>query len=928
MDPWKDAGEAEIPADETFTDDVRVLQFEDGMRISYDRTYPQDEEICRERVVETHHYKVCLLLKQQEYVPAESSFLWKFLMLESYNGQVDCVIDSIYADCDTEVFPVFGGGENFCRSGVLNGDKALLCEDDWAVVVNGEEEESKSVCRVHIGTGTGRCLGAPKTRTVTDDGGDEVEELVPAEELILEMQQSSWQGYHSEHINSEQVLEGEDLAADVVIKLPTDAQLDYQSLDESICTVDNDDSDGSLGTISILSGNAPDVCEVLLTISAPDFVDRVILAKIAVVQANDTAWIGYLSNPVFYVGEKRTPQAPTSTPASVALVYRTQDESICTVDESTGEVTGVASGECVVILNSSQDDYLEIEIESAPLSVTPAQSFTDFTWASFPSSGTVGVDINLSSNLPISQPAADTYEISIVSGDCVWNDSNKTLSFQNTSVCTVRAVAHKRGYEPETLELAITPVLGTLAITWNPATAGAVGVELLLDAVTGAPASAVIAYAVKNAGTTGCSFKGSSGADVRTLVFTGTGVCTVTASVSLTGYNPWTSSDVEVNVSAGALGNISWGRFTGTLKVGGARKIPSSASGTGLSGATVSYTLKAGSQANCTLTDANTGEVEAKVVDLTTTKTCTIVGTAARTGYAPATREISIDLSPGTMGTLNGPAYAGNLAVMGTLNISTPPSGAPSGASWSYTIAGERSGGVQNGICTIDEGTGKVSATSAAVAGDFCIVTAQASTIGYTAKNAPVVRLEVSAQEALTITWSGYSPASLAWASGGVNAPTLNTVSVTDTDSNVVDGGISRTYSLGDATTNSACTVNSSTGALTINGAGTCEIILTVADIDSTNEESYATQSKKVTVIINKGAQTIAVSANPYGASPALNVGDGDLPVANAPTGGQTSLALEYQSLDTDVCTVISSSGTVSPITSGTCTVPSAPSGQ
>ena len=1016
-DPWKDVGNGALPTDGSFTDDVRVLDFGDGMRISYDATVPDDEEVCREEVVGNHRYGICMSLVEMDTPMEDNSLLWPLLILESFNGRIDCTIDGNYKDCDTEVFPYLGGGEDFCQSGVVNGDKALVCEDDWAVVANGEEGQSKTVCRVHLSNNSGRCLGAPKTRTVSDGGDGEVEEPVPTEELILEMQQSSWQGYHSENINPVQVLENDNLAAEVVTQLPTDAELSYKSLNESVCAVDNDGSDGTLGDVTILSGVAPDVCEVLLTISAPDFVDRVIVAEVAVVQANNTAWTGYAANPVFYVGEVRSPQAPTSAPASATLVYRSQNETICTVDGDSGEVTGVAGGDCVIVLNSSQDEYLEVEIESAALAVTPAQSFTSLAWAGFPTTGTVGTNINFSSNLPISQPAADTYEIAIASGDCTWDDSGKILSFQDATACTVRVTARKRGYEPQTLDRILTPAVGTFAIRWSPATAAAVGGELVLDAVVGAPGGAVITYAVKNAGTTGCTFKGTSGADVRTLLFTGVGTCTVTASARLTGYTPWTSSDVAINVLAGSLGNIVWGSFSGTLEVGGSRKAPLGATGTGLAGATVTYTLKDGSQANCDLINANTGEVEAKAVDLSSTKKCTIVGTATRTGYAPATQDISIDLSVGTLGAvtwgsfggtlkvggavqtpsavtgagltggtvsyklksgsetnceltsantgavqakavdlsssqtctvvgsvartgyttktgeisinlsvgtigdLTSPTYTGSLAVMGTLIVTTQPSGAPDGASWSYIVAGERSGGAQNGICTIESGTGAVSATASAVAGDFCIITARASALGYTAKDASVVRLQVSAQEALSIAWTGYSPSSLTWVSGGVTSPTLNTSAVTDTNDATINMGISRTYSVGDATTNNSCTVNSSTGALTINGAGICEIVLTVADNDGTNEESYATQIKKVRVTVAKGLQSITVPASPYGATPSLKVGGGDLMVANQPTGGQSSLALEYQSADTAVCTVGSGTGTVSPVATGTCTI-------
>ena len=738
------------------------------------------------------------------------------------------------------------------------------------------------------------------------------------------MQQSSWGGYRSDNIDPAQVLESESLTRQEVLKAPTGAELAYKSLDTSVCTVDEE------GSVTLLAGAAPDTCAVSLTISADNFVDRVITAEVEVVRPNGTAWTGYDVSDL-YVGERRLAEPFAGAPASATLVYRSLDEGVCTVDENSGDVTGVAIGDCVVALNSSRDGFLEVEIEQM---------------------------------------------------------------------------------------LTVAPGGRAFAIAWTPASSGVVGVELTLDSVSGAPVDAVIEYAVKNAGTTGCAFKGNSGTDERKLIFATAGTCTVTASASLAGYENWISSDHAITVLEGALGNITWGSFTGTLEVGGSAKAPSAATGTGLTGgATVEYALKSGSEANCKLTDDDTGEVTAKAVDLSSTKTCTVVGTASRDGYAPTTGEISINLSPGTlgdvtwgtfsgtlqvggsvqtpsaasgagidgatvsyalksgsetncdltdsttgevnakavdlsstqtctivgsvartgyttktgdisidlsagvMGSLTGPAYTGTLAVMGTVSVTTAPSGAPDGAGWSYGVAGERSGSAQSGICTIDAGTGAVSATGTAVAGDVCIVTATASATGYTDKAAPTVSLTVSAQEALTITWTGYTPSSLTWAAGGVTAPSITTFAVEDSDGTAVESGISKTFALGSGTTNNSCTVVSTSGALTIAGAGICEVILTVADNNPNNEESYATQTETTTVTILKGVQTIAVAANPYGASPTLNVGGADLSLENAPTGGQTSLALEYQSVDTAVCTVGSATGTVSPVTTGTCTV-------
>ena len=98
-----------------------------------------------------------------------------------------------------------------------------------------------------------------------------------------------------------------------------------------------------------------------------------------------------------------------------------------------------------------------------------------------------------------------------------------------------------------------------------------------------------------------------------------------------------TSGDISINLKKGTLGTITWGSFAGTLPVGGASASPSVPTGAGASGANISYALKAGSAVNYELVTVSTGEVRAKAVSLATTKTCTLIGTASRTGYTSKT---------------------------------------------------------------------------------------------------------------------------------------------------------------------------------------------------------------------------------------------------------------------------------------------------
>ena len=158
----------------------------------------------------------------------------------------------------------------------------------------------------------------------------------------------------------------------------------------------------------------------------------------------------------------------------------------------------------------------------------------------------------------------------------------------------------------------------------------------------------------------------------------------------------------------------------------------------------------------------------------------------------------------------------------------------------------------------------------------------------------------------VTIEWTGYAGGNIAKVgqSPALSNPTLNPATA------------SASFS---ATPASICSVNPTTGALTIKGTGNCEVTLTATPADSSTH-SVATAS--VTVAVGLGAQTLNPPHLPYYygsyAESALKVGK-LLTLRKVPTGGHTSL--EYKSTNPGVCTVYSNSGHVYGNTTGRCSV-------
>ncbi len=157
----------------------------------------------------------------------------------------------------------------------------------------------------------------------------------------------------------------------------------------------------------------------------------------------------------------------------------------------------------------------------------------------------------------------------------------------------------------------------------------------------------------------------------------------------------------------------------------------------------------------------------------------------------------------------------------------------------------------------------------------------------------------------VTIAWAGYAGGNVATVGQTVpalSAPTLNPSTST------------ASYS---ATPAAICRVNSQTGALTIVGAGNCEVSLTATPADAT---AHTPQTASITVTVARGSQTISFHLPYYYGSyreSALNVGK-FLILRRAPTGGHTSL--EYKTNNPGVCTV-DESGHATGHATGSCAV-------
>lgn len=193
------------------------------------------------------------------------------------------------------------------------------------------------------------------------------------------------------------------------------------------------------------------------------------------------------------------------------------------------------------------------------------------------------------------------------------------------------------------------------------------------------------------------------------------------------------------------------------------------------------------------------------------------------------------------------------------------------------------------GVCTIDATSGAVTVLKT---GTCTIVISQPGNEQY-APAAPVTQ-NITVSAGLTQQTIGFAA-----------APALS-LHGTATVSATASSGLSVTYS---STTPAVCTVNAATGAVTDLTEGTCTIAA-----DQAGNATYAPApqvAQSLTVVVSR-EQTIT-----FDVEPTLTVGSSATVKATASSG----LSVTYGSTTPTICSVIASTGAVTGIAEGTCTI-------
>ena len=410
-----------------------------------------------------------------------------------------------------------------------------------------------------------------------------------------------------------------------------------------------------------------------------------------------------------------------------------------------------------------------------------------------------GLDIDTGSGVISGTPDtvdADTATARVTVGDTAGNTATTTISFP--------AVAK-----------------GDQALTGFAYSASSVTFGSAAPTVT-APTGVLTTLGYSATPASVCTVVPSTGA----LTLAGAGTCVVTATAAGSDdYNEATASYTVTVRPAGAL-VLNLNAVAGDNTINIAEKAAGFTIGgdTGSVGG-VSVTVTVGTtELTATSADAGTARwsvsVPANASYITGTSVVVEVN-ASKTGYsAPAaiTRTLTVDLTAPTAPSYNAPT---SLKVGGAITAISPSGG--SGID-QYSATGLPSG------LSIDDTSGAISGTPNTADAN---TTSATVTVSDTAGNRATVSITLPAVDKGDQTLSGfqYSASSVTYGTSSVPSVTAPT-------------GVLTTLSYS-ATPASVCTVDPSTGALTLAGAGTCVVTATAAGSDDYNE---ATASYTVTV--------------------------------------------------------------------------------
>ena len=555
----------------------------------------------------------------------------------------------------------------------------------------------------------------------------------------------------------------------------------------------------------------------------------------------------YSSNSVTFGDSAPTVTAP---PAAVGtLSYTATPAEVCTVNETSGALTIVGVGACeVTVTAASTDEYNEatakytVTVNAAgALSLNLDAIATDDTvniaekTAGFSISGDTGSEAGVSVSVAIGATTLTTTSAD-VSGTAEWSVTVPAdASYITGTSVDVTVSASKTGFTPPTdVTRSLTVDLAAPTVTYAAPSSLQVGASVDVRPTTSD--TDISSYSASGL-PSGLSINATTGAISGAPDTVDANTASVTVTVTDAAGNP-----AEVSITfpmvnaAGALTlNLDTIATDDTVNIAEKTAGFSISGDTGAeAGVTVSVAIGATTLTTTSADVSGTAEWSVTVpadASYITGTSVDVTVSASKTGFTPptdVTRSLTVDLAAPSV------TYAAPSSLQVGASVDVRPTTSDTDIS-SYSASGLPSGLSVNGTTgaisgapdTVDANTASVTVTVADNAGNPVEVS---------------IMFPMVAKGDQTLSGFEYSSNSVTF---GDSAPTV-------TAPPAAVGTLSYT-----ATPAEVCTVNETSGALTIVGVGACEVTVTAASTDEYNEATA-----KYTVTVNAaGALTLNLDA-------------------------------------------------------------------
>lgn len=568
-------------------------------------------------------------------------------------------------------------------------------------------------------------------------------------------------------------------------------------------------------------------------------------------------------------------QATSSGAGAISYSVAVSGTAQCTVNSSTGVVTAAAVGSCTVRA-------------VAAATVNASAGFTDVvftfsaqsqavTWSPTNTSVAVGLATLTPNALATSSgPGAISYAVQSTGGTgCQVNAASAALTFSNMGTCIVRATAAAGGgFGLGSTDVSFTITASQQTVTWAPTnTSNTLAASPVTpNAAATSSGAGAISYQVSNPGNSGCTVNSSTGVVSATSL----GFCVVRATAAAAGSLPAAFTDVTFYFRSNQT--VTWSPTNLSNPVGIASPNAIAATdGTGM----ISYSVQNAGTTGCTVNATPS-------ILATSSGLCVIRATAAATNTNFAgTVDVTFTFTSSQTVTWN----ASNTGVLLAASPLTPNALATSNGPGAISYAVQSAGTTG---CSVNPSTAVVTATSQGL----CVIRATAAASTY--HSAGFVDKTFTFSVNQTVTWT---PITTILITGAPIVPSSQAIS---------SGPGAISYWVDPFSTNTACTVNGSTGAITVSNVGNCTIIA-----NSAAGNGYNLGQTSVTFTVTK-VQTVTWSP----ANTDLRIGWSPFSgTAAATTDGTGSRSYAVQSAGTTGCTINSATRVISFTAIGECVI-------